>query len=38
MKIGMVPETEQRMDRFDVRLNGEYAPVSAARVSAVIWY
>lgn len=36
MKIANVPATEALCDRFQVKLNGEGAPVSAARVSAVI--
>jgi len=37
MKIANVPASEQRMDRFEVKLNGRSAPVSAARVSSVIY-
>ena len=37
MKIASVPNTEKLCSRFSVALNGEYAPVSAARVSAMIF-
>ena len=37
MKIASLPASEPRMDRFAVTLNGQPAPVSAARVSAVIY-
>lgn len=37
MKISPVPSAEKLCDRFSVSLNGESAPVSAARVSAMIF-
>lgn len=37
MRIAQVPESEKLMDRFAVTMNGESVPVSAARVSAVIY-
>ena len=37
MKIANVPANEILMDRFTVTMNGEKVPVSAARVSAVIY-
>ena len=37
MKICLVPNTEMLMERFTVTINGENAPVSAARVSAMIF-
>ena len=37
MKIAPLPANEPRMDRFAVTLDGQPAPVSAARVSAVIY-
>ena len=37
MKIAPVPISEKMCERFSVTLNGECAPVSAARVSAMIF-
>ena len=37
MKIPQVPNTEMRMERFTVSINGENAWVSAARVSSMIF-